>query len=642
MTKYNTGNAVGSTDPRDLYDNAQVFDEMVNNVTSPTVNDRFGKARVTLANQIGFKGTGIDNAIEDYASGIELDTYNTIIRYSGEFYSPSASAALPYTTTATTPDSDPSLVSRGDAVLRQDLGSSPSGGNAGSLLVNGVAHAVSSRAAMKAYDVPPGTQFSLEEGGRSGMLIVKSGTPPSDPQEGIYVVLANGNYAERVIEDSINISWFGAVGDGVTDSTDAIQAAVDLLRTFPANPSGYQSLLIPDGDFVVSSTINFADSRYLVVKGTGVISADIDAPILSVSGLWLRFKDFSLIQSNSGSSSGCLSVNAAYLVSFEGNYMQGGDKVINHITGNNVVYERVSLRDGRINFYTLSAGNNTSNVIRDSSIESATDYNTYFGFNSAAYGNWTVANCYIEGNSTGQAYIENFFNVEFYRCYFNQLSSTYGVELDGAASNMRCKFSGCHFAATSAGGTVYAFRVVSSSIKRAAILDEFCRFDSPLEPYNTGDTYVPSLIARNPLELDIYNLSYLLDTAGAVDGFTDSASAAYTFGDPLLDRGERSINLTDGYVYKTIKLKAGVTYKFVIDSRNTGAGVAKLELFTSALGTSVASAETASTAAETIDFFYTPTTTAKFELLLRNTGTTNAEHSGARILSYETPYHLQS
>lgn len=222
MTKYNTGNPVGSADPRDLYDNAQVFDEQVNNISSPTVNDRFGRARVTLANQLGYNFKG------DYSAGITLNNYNDYIRYDGEFYGPSASATLPYTTTATLPDADSNLVGRGDAVLRQDLASSPSGGNAGSLLVNGVTHAVSSRTAMKAYDVPPGTQFSLEEGGRSGKFVVKSGTPPSDPQEGIFVALTNSNYAQRIWEGAAYVDWFGA-DPANSDNTAAYDGAISVL-----------------------------------------------------------------------------------------------------------------------------------------------------------------------------------------------------------------------------------------------------------------------------------------------------------------------------------------------------------------------------------------------------------------------------
>src|SRR6056297_2280138 len=137
MTTYNTGNPVGSTDPRDLYDNSEAFDDAVNGADA-TWTDRLGNTRTSLRGQVGYTGTGTGGAIESYTSGLVLSGYNVIILYSGEFYRPSASATLPYTTTATLPDADSNLVSIGDANLRQDLTGDPAS-DLGALLVNGSA-----------------------------------------------------------------------------------------------------------------------------------------------------------------------------------------------------------------------------------------------------------------------------------------------------------------------------------------------------------------------------------------------------------------------------------------------------------------------------------------------------------------------
>ncbi|TCL06919.1 hypothetical protein [Sodalis ligni] len=48
MATYNTGNPLGSTDARDLNDNAQNFDKAINS-TDPTFNDRLGNEQTTLA-----------------------------------------------------------------------------------------------------------------------------------------------------------------------------------------------------------------------------------------------------------------------------------------------------------------------------------------------------------------------------------------------------------------------------------------------------------------------------------------------------------------------------------------------------------------------------------------------------------------
>jgi hypothetical protein len=242
MTTYSTGNPIGSTDPRDLSDNSENFDNAVNNTASTNWTDRFGVSRVSLAGQVGYVGTGAGGAIEIYAAGLVMGTYNTIILYSGEFYRPSASATLPYTTTATLPDVDSNLASVGDAVLRQDLASSPFAGG-GALLVTGVVQRVTSRTEMKTYDVPADYQFSLNEGGRSGLFVVKSGTPPADPQEGVYVVLTNGEYVERLYSGPLNSEFFGAAPGG-TDAANrtAVQAAIALIDLLGGgtvlNPSG--------------------------------------------------------------------------------------------------------------------------------------------------------------------------------------------------------------------------------------------------------------------------------------------------------------------------------------------------------------------------------------------------------------------
>ena len=75
---------------------------------------------------------------------------------------------------------------------------------------------------MKAYDARPGEQVSLLEAGREGIFVIKSGVPATDPQEGVYVPLANGNYAKRVMEDEAHFSWFGGVADGATNETAVV------------------------------------------------------------------------------------------------------------------------------------------------------------------------------------------------------------------------------------------------------------------------------------------------------------------------------------------------------------------------------------------------------------------------------------
>lgn len=117
MTTYNTGNPVPSTDPRDLYDNAENLDTAMHSPL-PTWVDRKGTTRTTWSGATGYQILG------DYAAGLEFTSYNQVFRYLGEFYRPAASTNLPYTTTGTIGTDLPFFVSVGDAVLRGDLAAS--------------------------------------------------------------------------------------------------------------------------------------------------------------------------------------------------------------------------------------------------------------------------------------------------------------------------------------------------------------------------------------------------------------------------------------------------------------------------------------------------------------------------------------
>lgn len=107
MTTYNTGNPIGSTDARDLYDNAQNLDNFANGAAA-SYTDRFGVSRRSLA--------GIDAAADNvlnsigyavpvaYASGISLTLTSQTVDYNGVIYAP-LSSALPFTTSSWGTDS---------------------------------------------------------------------------------------------------------------------------------------------------------------------------------------------------------------------------------------------------------------------------------------------------------------------------------------------------------------------------------------------------------------------------------------------------------------------------------------------------------------------------------------------------------
>lgn len=126
MTTYNTGNPVPSTAVKDLYDNSQTEDEVVNS-DAPTTVTRTGKVIKTFAGfQQDFDAFLLASGYEflgDYDDPGELTftRANQMMSKDGEFWRPSASLSLPYTTVNNWAIDQPKFVAMGDAVLRQDL-----------------------------------------------------------------------------------------------------------------------------------------------------------------------------------------------------------------------------------------------------------------------------------------------------------------------------------------------------------------------------------------------------------------------------------------------------------------------------------------------------------------------------------------
>lgn len=150
---FNTGNNVPSTDPRDLYDNAENLDKLVNGA-DPFYADRKGKLRQSWAgmeNTFDTSQTGRENAFVlsqadkesrfqaflvssgyvskgDYAAGVVLAERNEYVAVNATttgttagLYRPGPGATLPLTLTGTWAADSANLVLLGDDVLRQEL-----------------------------------------------------------------------------------------------------------------------------------------------------------------------------------------------------------------------------------------------------------------------------------------------------------------------------------------------------------------------------------------------------------------------------------------------------------------------------------------------------------------------------------------
>lgn len=84
---------------------------------------------------------------------------------------------------------------------------------------------------------------------------------------------AGTNAVTRTIQDKlrdvVSVKDFGAVGDGVTDDTAAIQAAINAAATFGVTGNFGAAVYFPSGRYIVSSTISLPGSQYVSLFGTG-------------------------------------------------------------------------------------------------------------------------------------------------------------------------------------------------------------------------------------------------------------------------------------------------------------------------------------------------------------------------------------
>lgn len=136
MSRFNTGNPIGSADPRDRDDNTKNLDELVNSKTKTNVPDRLGVPRKTwhgiesefAAGQSDrdseFNQNQTDRAAEwqdfllsqgfqdvgAYQVGLEITAYNQAFTHNGEGYRLATGVELPFITTGDFTADSPNFV----------------------------------------------------------------------------------------------------------------------------------------------------------------------------------------------------------------------------------------------------------------------------------------------------------------------------------------------------------------------------------------------------------------------------------------------------------------------------------------------------------------------------------------------------
>jgi hypothetical protein len=291
MTTYQTGNPIGSADPRDLYDNAQNLDELTNSQSKLSHPDRLGVPRKTWhgmeeefdaaqADRVQRFNLLLANSgyeyLADYAAGIEITEYNQVIRDTvGEFWRVSGSTDLPYTTTGAGLPEGGAFVYAGDAVLRQELAdgtaavssSTGSGQPIGEALdrrviykntVNELAELSSASLIDGQEAIVQGSRFkylaSSEEWAPQGIISVRAygATPGADSTSEIQECIDNCTSiaidgGQFLINGNDPDGPFGRLGLRIPSDRTIYFFGGASLKVIPTEQPGYNALLFPDG-----------------------------------------------------------------------------------------------------------------------------------------------------------------------------------------------------------------------------------------------------------------------------------------------------------------------------------------------------------------------------------------------------------
>ncbi|MDF2720101.1 MAG: hypothetical protein K0R28_7026, partial [Paenibacillus sp.] len=149
--------------------------------------------------------------------------------------------------------------------------------------------------------------YYVTDRGREGMFYYDSSDLTTADNNGTVFVSSSGARFKRIIGESVDVKWFGAIGDGfnhplsgtfatlteartvyphaksLTDETDwcAIQAAIEAVKS---GTTGTTVVWIPSGTYIVNQAIR-AEVDNIVLQGTGasVISLETDYIALLVN-----------------------------------------------------------------------------------------------------------------------------------------------------------------------------------------------------------------------------------------------------------------------------------------------------------------------------------------------------------------------
>ncbi|WP_312272223.1 hypothetical protein [Pseudomonas sp.] len=291
---FNTRHPVGSTDPRDLYDNATNFDRLING-SDPFYADRLGRQRLSWSgmeedfnNAQAGRATAFEDFLQrsgfvivgDYGPNITLTSRSQLIVRDGYLYRLSYATTIPYTTTGNWDLEKGNFVLQNqEDALRQDL-TNNTDLTKGASLIAGVARVVPNIAALRKLPSISSRSalvlgYNTIGDGGSGDFYLDPADKTSADNAITVIVAADGGRWKLEHDGHVDLYQAGCVDDGVTDNTAKIQALVNLAIATDAF-----EIIIPK----VGPGKSFRMTAPITINGGLKISGEGCEPHTSVSG----------------------------------------------------------------------------------------------------------------------------------------------------------------------------------------------------------------------------------------------------------------------------------------------------------------------------------------------------------------------
>lgn len=261
-----------------------------------------------------------------------------------------------------------------------------------------------------------------------------------------------------------NVLDFGAVGDGVTNDTVAIQAALDAAINLGNLNQEPNAVYFPPGQYLVTQvTIGYItggagsaatkDAYYKNIYCDGeIIGTNASDAIVKIEGaLGCNFN--SLRVTNLSTAVGSIAVKASrsYIVNWNNCRFKGGEYSY-LLQGNLNNYYGCAFNGASLGGFAIvgATANLQSNAAFGCDFEANTGWGLYVQRTSGTpFADLICKECYFERNDLGQVYIENNLgNVSFESCYFNITTSKDAIVYSGtltSATDNNSRIENCFF-----------------------------------------------------------------------------------------------------------------------------------------------------------------------------------------------------